>query len=145
MRTTDYSVQAAAIIDDIIGRTGGELGPEDRGPLRTAIRIAFEVQEFLASEPYDADVLDWTQDTILSGCDSIHLARSTWQSLGLAGAFVSPAPGPNTFPTDLKDLRQQLDEALHSLQDDASPWPERIHAINRIARLQLLLLGATLW
>jgi hypothetical protein len=145
MRTTDYSVEAAAIIDDIIGRSDGDLGPEDRDPLRTAIRIAFELQEFLTSHPDDADVLDWTQDTILSGCDSIHLARSTWQSLGLAGAFVSPAPGPHSFPTDLNDLGQQLDEALHSLQDVTSPWPERIHAVNRIARLQLLFLGATLW
>jgi hypothetical protein len=145
MRGNDYSVQAAAIIDDVIGRSDGDLGPEDRDPLRTTIRIAFELQEFLASKPNDADALDWTQDTVFSGCDSIHLARNTWRLLGRVGAFVAPAPGSNTHPTDLNDLRQQLDEALHSLQDVTSPWPERIHAVNRVARLQLLFLGATLW
>ena len=146
MKTTDHSAKAAAIIDDVMGRSDGDLGPEDRDPLLTTIRIAFEVQDFLASEVDDADALDWTQDTIFSGCDSIHLARGTWQFLGRAGAFGAPAPQEaNTFPSDLNDLRQRLDEALRSVQDGTVPWPDRLLAIKRVARLELLLLGATLW
>jgi hypothetical protein len=145
MITTDHSAKAAAIVDDIIGRSGGDLGPEDRDPLRVIIRIAFEVQQFLASKVNDADALDWTQDTIFSGCDSMFLARNVWHVLGRAGAFGASAPGPHIFPVDLDDVRQQLDEALRSVQADSLPWAERILAVNHLARLQLVFLAATLW
>ena len=145
MSTTNYSAIAAAIVDDIIARSASDLGPEDHDPLRVVVRVGFEVQEFLASKRNDADALDWTQDTIFSGCDSIHLSRGTWRILGRAVAFVVPAPGSNTFPADLNDLRRQLDEALRSVQDNSLRWPERMLALNRVARLQLVCLGATLW
>jgi hypothetical protein len=145
MGTTDYSAKAAAIVDDIIGRSDSDLGPEDRDPLRVVMRIAFEVQEFLHSRPEDADALDWTQDTVFSGCDSIFLARNIWHRLGCAGAFAAPAAGATSFPPDLNNLRQQLDEALRSVQADSLPWTARILAVNHLARLQLVFLGATLW
>ena len=144
MSTTDYSVVAATIVDDIIGRSDGDLGPEDRDPLRVIIRIAFEVQEFLATKPDDVDALAWTQDTVLSGCDSIHLARSTWSLLRRADSFVGAAPELGTFPADLNDVRRRLDVALQSVQDATLPWTERVLAVNRVARIQLMFLGATL-
>jgi hypothetical protein len=143
MRTADYSVRAAAIVDDLIGRSDGDLGPEDRDSLRAIIRIAFEVQEFLATKPNDADALDWTQDTVLSGCDSIHLARGTWSFVRRLEGSVQPIP--KTFPADLNDLALRLDEALRSVQDESLPWSERILAVKLAARLQLVFLGATLW
>ena len=147
MNTADYSGKAAAIVDDIIGRSDGDLGPEDRDPFRVIVRIAFEVQEFLATKSSDVDALDWTQDTILSGCDSIHLARSAWSLLRLAGAFGRGRQNrcPSyTFPADLNDIRERLDEALRSVQDDSLSWTERVRAVSQTARLQLVFLGATL-
>jgi hypothetical protein len=60
MTSIDFSIKAVAIVDDIIGQSDGDLGPEDRDPLRVVIRIAFDVQGFLDSKPHDADALDWT-------------------------------------------------------------------------------------
>jgi hypothetical protein len=144
MRTTDYSVAAAAIMDDIIVLSDGGLGPEDRDPLRTIIRIAFELQDFLCTKPNDADALEWTRDTVFSGCDSIHLACSTWSVVRRTGALTATAPEPYTFPTDLSDLARRLSEALRSVQDGSASWAERILAVNRAACLHLFFLGATL-
>jgi hypothetical protein len=143
--TTDHSVRAAAIVDDLIARSDGDLGPEDRDSLRVIIGIAFEVQDFLASSRDNAEARDWTQDTVFSGCDSIFLARSSWHILGRAGAFAEPVPGADTFPSDMNDLAGRLDDALRLLQDESLAWPARVLAVNRIARLQLVFLGATLW
>jgi hypothetical protein len=152
MNTADYSGKAAAIVDDIIRRSDGDLGPEDRDPFRVIVRIAFEVQEFLATKSSDVDALDWTQDTVLSGCDSIHLARSAWSLLRLAGALDEDGKSrpsktnvqPYTFPADLNDIRERLDDALRSVQDDSLSWTERVRAVSQAARLQLVFLGATL-
>jgi len=142
---TDYSVRAAAIVDDLIARSDGDLGPEDRDPLRGIIRIAFKVQDFLASSRDIAEARDWIQDTVFSGCDSIFLARNSWHILGRAGVFAEPVPEADTFPSDVSDLAGRLDDALRLLQEESLAWPARILAVNRMARLQLVLLGATLW
>ena len=49
-----------------------------------------------------------------------------------------------TFPADLNDIRERLDEALRSVQDDSLSWTERVRAVSQTARLQLVFLGATL-
>jgi hypothetical protein len=137
MTHADHTNRAANIAGELIESSGGELGPEDRDCLRTIVRIAFEVQECLARDPDDPEARDWNQDTVLSGCDMVHLARRTWSRLG-------PSPG-DTFPDDLRDLHRRLDEALSALQEQGLPFQRRVLALNQLARLQLIFLGATLW
>jgi hypothetical protein len=140
----DYSLQAAAIADDLIGRSDDVLGPEDRDSLRTIIRIAFEVQAFLAS-PRAAEAREWTQETVCAGCESALLVRNAWRVLGQFDGLSLPGPGADSFPTDLQALGDQLDETLRLVSDDAIPLGTRLRALNRATRLQIVFLGATLW
>jgi hypothetical protein len=141
----EYHTRAARIADDLIDLSDKEIGPPDRESLRTILRIAFELQLFLASMPGSEEEMEWTQDTVFSGCDSIHLACVTWRRLHRVQELSLPGAGPDTFPLDLTDLRRQLDDALQTAQDKSQPLFTRLRAINRTARLQLLFLGATLW
>ena len=79
MSKTDYSLRAAAA-DNLIRRTVNLVGAPHRDSIRTLLRIAFEVQAFLHSQQDGKEDLEWVQDAVFSGCDSLHLARSAWQS-----------------------------------------------------------------
>jgi hypothetical protein len=141
----DHSLRAAMLADELIGRGEDVLGPEDRDPLRTVIRIAFEVQELLASPSADEKAREWTQETVCSGCESVLLVRNVWRILGQFDGLSLPGPGADTFPANLQVLSTQLDEVLCTVVDESKPLGVRLRALNRAARLQLLFLGATLW
>jgi hypothetical protein len=145
MSLPDYSGRAATITDDLIGRSEESLGPEDRDSLRTVIRIAFEVHALLESPNADEKAREWTQETVCSGCDSIVLARNVWRLLGQFEDLSLPGPGPDTFPGNLQMLSEQLGEALGAVENESLPLGRRLRAVNRVARLQLVFLGATLW
>jgi len=145
MKTTDFSLRAATIADDLIARSEAVLGREDRDSLRTVIRIAFEVQALLAVPMVDERALEWTQETVCSGCESVLLARNVWRLLGQFDGLSLPGPGPDGFPANLHVLREQLDEALYTVSDASMPLGRRLRAVNRAARLQIVFLGATLW
>ncbi len=145
MNVPDFSVRAATVADDLIGRSEDVLGPEDRDPLRTVIRIAFEVQALLASPNIDEKAREWTQETVCAGCESFVLARNVWRLLGQFEGLSLPGPGADTFPANLKALSEQLDEALRTIEDESLPLGGRLRAVNRAARLQVVFLGATLW
>jgi hypothetical protein len=145
MTAPDFSIRAATIADDMIRRSEDVLGPEDRDPLRTVIRIAFEVQALLASPNIDEKAREWTQETVCAGCESVLLARNVWRLLGQFEGLALPGPGADTFPTNSKALSEQLDDALRSVEDESLPLGVRLRAVNRAARLQVVFLGATLW
>ena len=145
MATKDYSPRAAAIADELIARSDGVLGPKDRDPVRVVLRIAFEVNDFLGGDRNQAESREWNQDTVFSGCDSIQRARSVWRELGCFDGLSLPGPGADTFPGDLAEVHKQLDDALRLIQNESVPLGARLRAVNRIARLQIIFLGATLW
>jgi hypothetical protein len=141
----DFSLRAATVADRLIGLSEDVLGPEDRDPLRTVIRIAFEVQALLASSNVDEAAREWTQETVCAGCESALLARNVWRLLGQFEGLALPGPGADTFPANSKALSELLDEALRAIEDESRPLGVRLRAVNRAARLQVLFLGATLW
>jgi hypothetical protein len=145
MRQADYSPRAATITDELIRLSEGSLAPEDRDPVRTVIRIAFEMQALLTSKPDDLKAREWTQETVCAGCESSLRARDAWRELGQFDGLSLPGAGLDTFPMDMSDLREQLNIALRAVEDGAAPLGARLRAVNRCARLQLLFLGATLW
>jgi hypothetical protein len=153
MSRRDHSAKAASIVDDLIARADGIVPLELRDPLRTVIRIAFEVLELLDSTVLELleapttkqNALDWTHETICAGCESVLLARDAWRLLGQLDGMSFPGPGEHTLPTDVRDLHIQLETALRTLQDDSLPITARLRAVNRAARLQLVFLGSTLW
>jgi hypothetical protein len=145
MNVPDFSLRAATVADGLIGQSDDVLGPEDRDPLRTVIRIAFEVQSLLASPSIDETAREWTQETVCAGCESVLLARNVWRLVGQFEGVALPGPGADTFPANVKALSEQLDEALRTVEDESLPLGVRLRAVNRAARLQVVFLGATLW
>jgi hypothetical protein len=153
MNRRDFGSKVASIVDDLITRGGDGLQPEVRGPLGTVIRIGFEVLELLDSTMLELlevattkeSALDWTHETICAGCESILLARDSWRLLGQFEAMSPPGPGAHTLPKDLRDLHVQLDAALQTVQNSSLPITARLRAVNRVARLELVFLGSTLW
>jgi hypothetical protein len=145
MDTPDFTVQAAEIASDLIARSDEILGLQDYDALRTVLRIGFDVGALLASDANDDRAREWAQDTVCAGCEFALLSRNVWQLLGQFDELPTPGPGPDTFPEDLHDLARQLDAVLKKVQDQAAPLSARLRAVNRIARLQLIFLGATLW
>ena len=55
MNVPDFSVRAATVSDNTMGEAKTFSGRRDRNPLRTVIRIAFEVQALLASPKIDRE------------------------------------------------------------------------------------------
>ena len=109
------------------------------------IRIALEVQALLASPNLEGKDRKWTQETVCAGCESVLLARNAWRLLGQFEGLSVPGPGADSFPTNLKALSEQLDEALRAVEEESLPLGVRLRAVNRAARLQVVFLGATLW
>jgi hypothetical protein len=153
MNRHNFGAEADSIVDDLMARGDDALQPEVRGPLGIVIRIGFEVLELLNSTMLELfevtttkeNALDWTHETICAGCESILLARDSWRLLGQFENMSPPGPGAQTFPKDLRDLHVQLETALRTVQDKSLPITARLRAVNRIARLQLVFLGSTLW
>ncbi len=141
----DYSQRAATLADDLIGRSQDVLGPEERDPLRTVLRIAFKVQASLAPPKGAAKTREWTQETVCAGCEFALLARNAWRAADQLDGLSSALPGEDSFPANLHVLREQLDEALRMVSDESMPLGARLRAVNRAARLQIVFLGATLW
>lgn len=141
----DYSQRAATVADDLISHTQDVLGPEDRDPLRTVIRIAFEVRASLAPSAGAEETREWTQETVCAGWEFALLARNVWRAADQPDGLSSALPGEDSFPADLNGLRERLDEALRTLEDESLPLGVRLRAVNRAARLQVVFLGATLW
>jgi hypothetical protein len=175
-------LRAAEIADEVIPSSDGAGGPKELESLRTVLRIAFEVEAFLASKTKDQETWRWMQDTVFSGLESIDNVRPLWATISFIqddelakdfpgdpavvrgdlakmwqavqdGALSIPTPpylrdkgpGPDTFPADLDDVHRRLADGLRSVQDRSLPIATRIGAVQLIARLQVLLLGATLW
>lgn len=130
--------RASALALQVIDASGGILGPEDRESLRAVLRISFEVQDFLLAKEADAEALDWMQGTILSGVDSIGLLR-----MPLRGN-ESSASAP-IWIKSFDELRTRFFDALRAIDDPSLSIESRIDALQVVCRLQLVLLGATLW
>lgn len=136
-----------------MARGDDALQAEVRDALRTVIRIGFEVLELLDSTVLELleatttkqNALDWVHETVCAGCESILLARDSWRLLGQFENMSSPGAGAPTLPKDVRDLHVQLETALRTVQDDSLPITARLRAVNRVARLQLVFFGSTLW
>lgn len=142
---SDHSQRAATITDDLIERSQDVLGPEDRDPLRTVLQIAFEVQASLSPRTGAEKTREWTQETVCAGCEFALLARIAWRAADQVDGLSSALPEEDCFPANLHVLREQLDEALRTVSGESMPLGARLRAVNRVARLQILFLGATLW
>jgi hypothetical protein len=74
-----------------------------------------------------------------------HAVKEGAPSVSAPPYLQDRGPGSDTFPTDVDDVQRQLVDALQSVQDRALPIVSRMNSLRLIARLHIVLLGATLW
>jgi hypothetical protein len=137
--------ETADRISRIVGRfTAAEPSDFDslkaHDALRTTIRIALEVGEFLESrEVLEVDeALHWTGDTIRSGVDS---AWMLWDIYSTATSAVGAIQA--NFVGTYSQLRDNYEARLSDLQGDHLAGHQRMKTLLELVRLELLLLAAT--